>query len=64
MELLEQCVLKYHSCTKWDKTILLYTYCRSLYESVLLSLNIPEIQYVCAAWRSAYWVSSVSVIIE
>ena len=35
------------------KNELLYTYCSSLYGSVLWSINNSEIQRVCSAWRSA-----------
>ena len=35
------------------KTNLLYTYCSSLYGSVLWDLRTPEIEFVCTAWRCA-----------
>ena len=35
------------------KTELLYTYCSSLYGSVLWDLQLPEIQLVCSVWRTA-----------
>ena len=35
------------------KTELLYTYCSSLYGSVLWNLQHPDIDRICTAWRSA-----------
>lgn len=35
------------------KTDLLYKYCSSFYGSVLWNLQLPDINFICTAWRSA-----------
>ena len=43
----------FHNLNPVVQTELLYTYCSSIYGSVLWNLRSPELELICTAWRSA-----------